>query len=89
MAKSKSVFSRSVWESIWLSQEKKCAQCGKEVELKDTGKRAYSFEVVCKDCYAKPQISFIVYDELSHLTMRAPDAPQARSESDENSAARW
>jgi hypothetical protein len=68
MAKSKSVFNRSVWESIWLSQDKKCAQCGNEVELKDTGKRAYSFEVICKNCYKKPQVSFVTYDELTEMS---------------------
>lgn len=54
-----------LWENLWLVQGKRCAGCNREVELKDTAKSSYSFEVVCQDCYNKPGFNSIIVDEWS------------------------
>ena len=54
----------SLWESIWQSQGKRCASCGKEVELKDTAKNSHSLKIVCQGCYSTGGIDAVIFDEL-------------------------
>ena len=54
--------SPSLWEQIWLSQNKRCASCGEKVVLNNTAKSSYSLKIVCQDCYDKPRV-MIILDE--------------------------
>lgn len=55
--------SKELWKQIWESQDKKCAECGKPVALKDTAKSSYSFKIVCQKCYEHPNVH-IILDEF-------------------------
>lgn len=55
----------SLWEQVWLSQDRKCAECGSSVELNDTAKSSYSFEISCRTCYDRPSSIMVIYDEFS------------------------
>jgi len=51
-----SIKKKGVWRGVWLAQNGQCDSCGKAVELKDTAKSSYSFRIVCRNCYNKPNI---------------------------------
>ena len=55
-----------IWEQIWLSQDKRCAICGREIALVDTAKNSRSFEIICQDCYNKP-IMLVMLDEWERI----------------------
>ncbi|KKL66908.1 hypothetical protein LCGC14_2140280 [marine sediment metagenome] len=60
---------KSLWEQIWLSQDKKCSECGKIVDLKDTSKNLHSFKIVCQPCYDNPSsLTMVILDEWANAT---------------------
>jgi len=54
-----------LYEQIWQAQDKKCAECSRDIDLKDTAKPGHSFRIVCKDCYTNPHLQMINLDEFA------------------------
>jgi len=59
---------KSLWEQIWLSQNRKCTSCGKFVSLENTAKSSYSFKIVCQRCYENPHRFVVILDELAPIS---------------------
>ena len=56
-----------LWEQLWLSQDKKCAECGCQVAIEDTASPGHSFKILCQTCYDKPKsITHIILDEYAN-----------------------
>ena len=55
---------KDIWKAQWKAQGGRCFACALPVALKDTAKRAMSFEILCKSCYKNVDAIVIVYDEF-------------------------
>jgi len=59
----------TLWEQLWIAQDKKCAQCGALMELRDTATPSCSFKIICQKCYGNPPgISYVIMDEFADYT---------------------
>lgn len=47
-------FLMDFWAETFAAQGSKCAECGESVPLKDTMKRANTFDIICRDCKDLP-----------------------------------
>jgi DNA-directed RNA polymerase subunit RPC12/RpoP len=45
---------RDQWLNQMDAQDNKCAECGAELEVDLTAKRALTREIICQTCYRKP-----------------------------------
>lgn len=57
-------------KQIWMAQKGLCAECKQLTPFGECTKRSYSFEIICKKCFAKARPFVMIIDDIDF-----PDPP--------------
>ena len=63
--------SSNLWEQLWAVQGGRCFKCAAPMRLLKSCKNSRSFNLICRDCYTEPDITFIFYDEAAEIPVEA------------------